>query len=70
MKRPMVLMVRGRRNEWVFHFDGHAECLADWRADGLEVYAIEAKIPDWAAWAPMSSIFSAAQRIWRWMRIW
>ena len=48
----MTLHVRGKHNDYSFHFYGDPADLADWRADGLTVYQLENTIPEWVPhWA-------------------
>ena len=48
MKKAMVVDVRGKRHKWGFLFYGDPKDLAEWRADGLEVYEVENIVPAWA----------------------
>ena len=58
----MSVSIRGKQNEWVFTFDGDPKYLDEWRADGLEVYAVENIIPAWLpAW--LTGPFCFAQDI-------
>lgn len=70
MKRPMILVVRGQSEQWVFKFRGDPTCIDDWRADGLEVYPVEAAIPFWLAGTVLAGLGLAIQRAWQWVRLW
>lgn len=57
--KALSITVRGREHEWCFRFYGDPAHLDDWRADGLDVYAVENVIPRWAGmWA----------RLWCWVQ--
>jgi len=49
MSKRMFVTVRGKRHEWSFKFDGDPAHIAEWQADGLEVYILENSIPAWVA---------------------
>ena len=69
MKRPMLITVRGKNSEWVFSTRGSPTHLAEWRADGIEVYECVATIPAWAAVLGLAPMFAAVQRAWQWLRL-
>lgn len=46
MKRPAAITVQGRRHLWSLPLSASEDDLAAWLADGLEVYAVEASIPE------------------------
>lgn len=70
MKRPMFITVRGKQHEWCFAFDADDAHIGDWRADGLEVFVIEASVPEWVAAVGLARPWSALQSFWQWLRIW
>ena len=70
MKRPMIVTVRGKRDEWVFPFNGDPALLPGWRADGLEVYELGASVPAWAAACGLARQIAAMHRAWQWLRCW
>lgn len=49
MKRPHVVMVRGKQHEWSLDCYLSDEAMRDMRADGLEVYELQYSIPAWVA---------------------
>ena len=61
MKR-MLITVRGLRKEWTFTFYGEPEWLDEWRADGLEIYIVDAMFPHWVA-----ALGAPAIRAWTFM---
>ena len=44
-QKLMFVEVRGKQRSWSFSFYGDPAHIADWRADGLEVFEIENTIP-------------------------
>ena len=47
--KRLSIVVRGREKRWSFQFLGDPKHLAEWRADGLEVYEVVHVIPAWVA---------------------
>lgn len=70
MKQPIQIIVRGKRHTWGFTFEGDPKHLADWRADGLQVYEVCNTIPAWAVDFGLLRLWVAVQDAWRWMRVW
>ena len=48
-KKLISIDVRGKNHTWGFAFYGDPKNIAEWQADGLEVYEIENVIPEWVA---------------------
>jgi hypothetical protein len=46
-KKQLSIHVRGNSKEWSFTFLGDPRCLAEWRADGLEIDEVLNTIPTW-----------------------
>jgi hypothetical protein len=70
MKQTLSITVRGKQKTWSFNFTGDPQHLADWEADGLEVYEVLNSIPLWAQQIGLTHAWAAAQDAWRWLRIW
>ena len=70
MKQTMSITVRGKHKTWAFNFTGDPKHMADWEADGLEVYEVMNTIPVWAQQMGLTRIWVRVQDAWRFLRIW
>lgn len=68
MKQTLSVTVQGKQHKWCFDFKGDPAQLAEWRADGLEVYEIQHTIPALAVNAGLLRPWIAMQTAWRWLR--
>lgn len=69
MKRPAIIHLRGRRYSWSMPVEATEADLAEWRADGLEVYAVESRIPEWLP-SVLVRPWAWCQAAWQWGRLW
>lgn len=70
MRGTCQIVVRGKHKTWGFNFPADPKCLAEWEADGLEVYEVLNTIPEWAQQFGLTRLWVAVQDLWRWMRLW
>lgn len=70
MKRTCQIVVRGKSRTWAFNFQANPAHLAEWEADGLEVYEVLATIPEWAVRLGLTKPWAAVQSLWQWLRVW
>ncbi len=70
MKQKISIEVRGKQKTWSFTFDGDPKHLADWRADGLEVYEVDNTIPEWAVSLGLLRPWCLVQDAWKALRLW
>lgn len=49
MNKLLSVRLHGNRRTWQFEFYGDPKYLAEWRADGLEIYEVCNVIPAWIA---------------------
>lgn len=56
----LMLDVQGKQHRWTFIFEGDGRLLADWRADGLEVYEVQYSVPAWA-------VNAGLLKVWIWL---
>jgi hypothetical protein len=70
MRQTLSITVRGKRHTWAFNFKGDPADLAEYEADGLEVYEVMNTIPAWAQGVGLAHIWCAAQDAWRFLRYW
>lgn len=70
MKRTLSITVRGKHKTWCFNFKGDPKYLAEWEADGLEVYELLNTIPEWAVNMGLTRIWCRVQDAWQWLRLW
>jgi hypothetical protein len=61
----MLLIVRGRTNEWAFELDGDERYLPEWQADGLDIDLVENSCPAWVAEMGLHPIWFFFQDIFR-----
>lgn len=70
MKQMMSITVKGREKTWAFNFKADKKHLADWEADGLEVYEVLNSIPEWALKMGLGQVWMKVQDAWRFLRLW
>jgi hypothetical protein len=70
MKQMCSITVKGKTKTWCFNFLADTKYLAEWEADGLEVYEVMNSIPDWAVDLGLTKPWVRVQDLWRWLRLW
>lgn len=51
-RKLMTLEVRGKDHRWCFDVYADPQYLAEWQADGVQIFLVENTIPAWMpAWA-------------------
>jgi hypothetical protein len=70
MKQTLSITVKGKHKTWSFNFPGDPKYLAEWEADGLEVYEVMNTIPLWAQRLGLTHVWCMVQDAWRFLRIW
>ncbi|GEM81907.1 hypothetical protein [Meiothermus hypogaeus] len=61
MKRLYTIEVQGRHHSWGWYAWGTPQDVADWRADGLEVFEVLNVIPDWVVRLGLTRIWVAVE---------
>lgn len=69
MKRPAGIHLRGRRYSWSIPLNVSETTLAAMRDDGLPVYAVESRIPEWLPTVLVRPL-AWCQAAWQWVRLW
>lgn len=70
MKRMMVIEVRGKTKLWSFHTKVDPQYLAEWEADGLQIFILENSIPEWVVDLGLLRVWCRAQDAWNFLRFW
>lgn len=70
MNKMLSITVKGKHKTWCFNFKSDPKYLAEWEADGLEVYEVCNTIPVWAQQMGLTHVWCRVQDLWQWMRLW
>lgn len=64
MTRTYSVTVRGKQHEWSFRVQATEEHVADWRADGLEVFELVNTVPVWVNDIGLTRAWVFLQDLW------
>lgn len=71
MKQWMTIEVRGKTKQWSWHLKADPQYLAEWQADGVQIFALENTIPEWVVDAGLLRPWVWVQDFWnKCMRLW
>ncbi len=70
MKQRCVIDVKGKNKSWSFDTKVDTKYLDEWRADGLQIFVLHNRVPQWAVAMGLLRPWCFVQDAWNRIRLW